>query len=312
MAKKEKFVRTHKENKVQLTTGDKIFTVINHIVWVLVLFIVLYPLYLIVISSVSDPYAVLNGDVVIVPIDFSLIGYERILHYTTLWRGYLMSIIYTVAATVLGIFLTMLAAYALSNKFPGKGIFNFMIIFTMFFNGGLIPTFLVMKDIGLYNNPLILVLMGAMSVWNTMIARTYMQTSIPRELYEAAEIDGSSHFQYFFKIVIPLSSTIMAVLSVYYAVGKWNDYFTALVYLRNQAFWPMQTVLQKILAALTMSAGDVAEMFQDNYTDVAETLRVSNVVKYCAIIVSTVPVTVLYLLMQQYFEKGVMIGSLKG
>ena len=139
-----------------------------------------------------------------------------------------------------------------------------------------------------------------------------MQTSIPRELYEAAEIDGSSHFQYFFKIVIPLSSTIMAVLSVYYAVGKWNDYFTALVYLRNQAFWPMQTVLQKILAALTMSAGDVAEMFQDNYTDVAETLRVSNVVKYCAIIVSTVPVTVLYLLMQQYFEKGVMIGSLKG
>lgn len=309
---KEKTVRIHKENKVQLTFGDKVFTVINHIIWVLVLFIVLYPLYLIIISSVSDPYAVLNGDVVIVPIDFSLIGYERILHYTTLWRGYLMSIIYTVAATVLGIFLTMLAAYALSNQFPGKGIINFMIIFTMFFNGGLIPTFLVMKDIGLYNNPLILILMGAMSVWNTMIARTYMQTSIPRELYEAAEIDGSSHFQYFFKIVIPLSSTIMAVLSVYYAVGKWNDYFTALVYLRNQAYWPMQTVLQKILAALTMSAGDVAEMFQDNYTDVAETLRVSNVVKYCAIIVSTVPVTVLYLLMQQYFEKGVMIGSLKG
>ena len=299
-------------SKIRLTTEDRIFTIVNYIFWAVVLLVVIYPLYLIVISSVSDPYAVLNGEVLFYPVDFSWIGYERIMKYSTLWRSYYWAVIYTTGGTVIGITLTMVMAYALSNKFPGKGIVNFMIIFTMFFNGGLIPTFLVMKDLGLYNRPVIMVLMGAMSVWNTMIARTYISTSIPGELYEAAMIDGSDHFQYFFKIVMPLSGTILAVLSVYYAVAKWNDYFTALVYLRDNKYWPLQTVLRQILAALTVSAGDVAEMFADDYTDVAETLRVSNVVKYCAIIISTVPAVMLYLVMQDYFVKGVMIGSVKG
>ena len=272
----------------------------------------LYPLYLIVISSVSDPYAVMNGKVLLWPVDFSLIGYEKILNYHTLWRSYGWAIFYTVGSTALGITLTMFMAYALSNQFIGKRLINFMIVFTMFFSGGLIPTFLVMRDIGLYNKPLIMILMSAMSVWNTMIARTYISTSIPGQLYEAATIDGSNHFTYFFKIVMPLSGTILAVLCVYYAVGKWNDYFTALVYLRDQSYWPLQTVLRQILASLTVSAGDVAEMFIGDYTDVAETLRISNVVKYVAIIVSTVPVVILYLTMQNFFVKGVMIGSVKG
>jgi putative aldouronate transport system permease protein len=298
--------------RIRLTTGDLIFTICNYIFWVLVLLIVIYPLYLIVISSVSDPYAVMNGEVLLYPVDFSWIGYEKIMEYTTLWRGYGWAIVYTVCGTGIGIIFTMLMAYALSNKFLGKGLVNFIIIFTMFFSGGLIPTFLVMKDIGLYNKPIIMVLMGAMSVWNTMIARTFISTNIPKELHEAASIDGADHFQYFFKVVLPLSGTIVAVLSVYYAVAKWNDYFTALVYLRDSTYWPLQTVLRKILAALTVSAGDVAEMFEGDYTDVAETLRVSNVVKYCAIIVSTVPAVILYLFMQDYFVKGVMIGSVKG
>jgi putative aldouronate transport system permease protein len=297
---------------IRLSTEDRVFTVFNYAFWALVLLIILYPLYLIVISSVSDPYAVMNGEVLLYPVDFSLIGYEKIMKYNTLWRSYYWAIIYTVSGTALGISLTMLMAYALSNKFPGKGLVNFIIIFTMFFSGGLIPTFLVMRDIGLYNKPIIMMLMGAMSVWNTMIARTFISISIPGELYEAAMIDGSDHFQYFFKIVLPLSGTIVAVLSVYYAVAKWNDFFTALVYLRDNKYWPLQTVLRQILAALTVSAGDVAEMFEGDYTDVAETLRVSNVVKYCAIIISTVPAVVLYLAMQDYFVKGVMIGSIKG
>lgn len=308
MAKKEKNTGV----AIQLTTGDKIFTVCNYIFWAIVLLVIIYPLYLIIISSVSDPYAVMNGEVTLYPIDFSWIGYEKILHYDTLWRGYGWAIVYTVCGTGIGIILTMLLAYALSNKFPGKGLVNLIIIFTMFFSGGLIPTFLVMKDIGLYNKPIIMVLMGAMSVWNTMIARTYISSNIPKELHEAASIDGADHIQYFTKVVMPLSGTIVAVLTVYYAVGKWNDYFTALVYLRDNSYWPLQTVLQKILAALTVSAGDVAEMFEGDYTDVAETLRVSNVVKYCAILVSTVPAVVLYLFMQDYFVKGVMIGSVKG
>ena len=304
--------RNHGHSMDRMPVGDKIFTVCNYIFWVIVLLIVLYPLYLIVICSVSDPYAVMNGEVLLWPVDFSWIGYEKIFAYKTLWVGYGWSLIYTVSGTILGIALTMGLAYALANQFPGKGLVNFMVLFTMFFSGGLIPTFLVMKDIGLYNNPMILILMGSLSVFNTMIARTYLQTSIPKELHEAAEIDGADHFQYFFKCVLPLSGTILAVLSVYIAVARWNDYFTALVYIRDKQYWPLQTVLQKILASLTFSAGDVAEMFQDNYTDVAETLRVSNVVKYCAIIVSTLPAVVLYLVMQDYFVKGVMIGSVKG
>ena len=301
-----------KGSAIQLTTADKIFTVCNYIFWAIVLLIVIYPLYLIIISSVSDPYAVMNGEVLFWPVDFSLIGYQRIMAYDTLWRGYGWAIVYTVAGTALGIVCTLLLAYALANQFIGKGIINFMVVFTMFFNGGLIPTFLVMKEIGLYNKPIIMVLMGALSVWNTMIARTYMQTSIPKELWEAASIDGCDHIRYFLRIVIPLSGTIVAVLTVYYAVGKWNDYFTALVYLRDNSYWPLQTVLRQILAALTVSSGDLAEMFQDNFADAAETLRVANVVKYCSIIVSTVPVVILYLFMQDFFVKGVMIGSVKG
>ncbi|MBO4884128.1 MAG: carbohydrate ABC transporter permease, partial [Clostridia bacterium] len=161
----------------RMTMGDKVFTVCNYIFWVIVLLIVLYPLYLIVICSVSDPYAVMNGEVLLLPVDFSWIGYEKILAYKTLWVGYGWSLIYTVGGTILGIALTMGLAYALANQFPGKGLVNFMVIFTMFFSGGLIPTFLVMKDIGLYNNPMILILMGSLSVFNTMIARTYLQTS---------------------------------------------------------------------------------------------------------------------------------------
>ena len=301
-----------KGTRIHLTRGDLIFNIFNYTFWILILIIMLYPLYLIVISSVSDPYAVMNGKVLFWPVDFSLVGYEKILNYHTLWHSYGWAIVYTVGSTALGITLTMFMAYALSNKFIGKGLINFMIVFTMFFSGGLIPTFLVMRDIGLYNKPLIMILMSAMSVWNTMIARTYISTSIPAELYEAATIDGSNHFTYFFKIVMPLSGTILAVLCVYYAVGKWNDYFTALVYLRDQSYWPLQTVLRQILASLTVSAGDVAEMFIGDYTDVAETLRISNVVKYVAIIVSTVPVVILYITMQNFFVKGVMIGSVKG
>jgi putative aldouronate transport system permease protein len=302
----------NKKNGVQHTTSDKIFLGFNNIFWFFILLIILYPLYLILICSFSDPYAVMNGKVLFFPVDFSLIGYQKIMGFTTLWRSYIWAIIYTIGGTGLGIILTMLMAYALSNKFPGKGLINFMIVFTMFFSGGLIPTFLVMRDIGLYNKPIIMILMGSMSVWNTMIARTYISTSIPRELYEAATIDGADHYRYFFRIVMPLSGTIIAVLCVYYAVGKWNDYFTALVYLRDTQYWPLQTVLRQILATLTVSVGDVAEMFSGDYTDAAEVIRVSNVVKYCAIVISTVPVVILYLAMQKYFVKGVMIGSIKG
>ena len=301
-----------KNTHIREVWQDRLFHIFNQILFVIILFIVIYPLYFIVIASFSDPSAVLNGEVVFWPKDVSLIGYSAIMEYTRIWRGYMWSIIYTVVGTALSVTLTMLLAYALSCQFVGKKLINWLIVFTMFFSGGLIPTFLTMKNLGLYNRPLIMILMGAISVWNTMIARTCIQTSLPPGLYEAAQIDGASHARYFFQIVLPLSSTIIAVLCVYYAVGRWNDYFTALIYLKNTEYWPLQTVLRQILATLTISGSDYAEALGDDFANASEAQRIANSVKYCSIIISTVPAVVLYIFLQDYFVKGVMIGSIKG
>lgn len=291
---------------------DRLFHIFNQILFVIILFIVIYPLYFVVIASFSDPSAVLNGEVVFWPKNVSLVGYSAIMEYTRIWRGYMWSIIYTVVGTALSVTLTMLLAYALSCQFVGKKLVNWLVVFTMFFSGGLIPTFLTMKDLGLYNKPIIIILMGAISVWNTMIARTFIQTSLPQGIYEAAQIDGASHTRYFFQIVLPLSSTIIAVLCVYYAVGRWNDYFTALIYLKKTEYWPLQTVLRQILASLTISGSDYAEALGDDFANASEAQRIANSVKYCSIIISTVPAVVLYIFLQDYFVKGVMIGSIKG
>lgn len=301
-----------KNTHIREVWQDRLFHIFNQILFAIILFIVIYPLYFIVIASFSDPSAVLNGEVVFWPKDVSLIGYNAIMEYTRIWRGYMWSIIYTVVGTALSVTLTMLLAYALSCQFVGKKLINWLVVFTMFFSGGLIPTFLTMKNLGLYNRPLIMILMGAISVWNTMIARTFIQTSLPQGLYEAAQIDGASHARYFFQMVLPLSSTIIAVLCVYYAVGRWNDYFTALIYLKNTEYWPLQTVLRQILATLTISGSDYAEALGDDFANASEAQRIANSVKYCSIIISTVPAVVLYIFLQDYFVKGVMIGSIKG
>jgi len=171
----------------------------------------------------------------------------------------------------------------------------------------------VMKDIGLYNTRAIMILMGCVSVWNLMVARTFIQTSIPQELYEAAMLDGATHFNYFFRIVVPLCKTIVAVLAVYYGVSKWNDYFTGLVYIRNRSLLPLQTILREILATLQVDkSGDYMLSLADSAESINEAMRIANVAKYCIIVVATGPVVILYAFMQKYFEKGVMIGSLKG
>ena len=176
----------------------------------------------------------------------------------------------------------------------------------------MIPTFLVMRDIGLYNTRWVLILMGCVSVWNMMVARTYIQSTIPEELYEAAVLDGATHFQYFGKVVLPLSKTIVAVLTVYYGVARWNDYFSGLVYTRDRKLIPLQTLLKELLA--TLQSTQVSELVPDDLTTVSveEAMRIANVSKYCIIVVSTVPIVLLYVILQKYFEKGVMIGSLKG
>ncbi len=298
----------------KLSISNRIFHIINALFWIIAMFLILYPLYLVLIASVSDPDAIVRGEVIWHPVDFSLMGYEAIFGYSELIRSYINSIFYTAVSVALSIGITLCAAYALSRpKFKGKALFNIYFVFTMFFSGGLIPTFLTLKDIGLYNTPLVIILMGCVSVWNLMVARTFIQTSIPHELYEAAMLDGASHFQYFIKVVIPLSKTIIAVLAVYYGVAKWNDYFTGLVYLRDRQLYPLQTVLREILATLQVDkSGDYMMSMADSAASMAEAVRIANVAKYCIIVVATGPVVILYAVMQKYFEKGVMIGSLKG
>ena len=303
-----------KKSKKRLSAANRAFYIFNGIFWTIIMFIILYPLYLVVIASVSDPDAIVRGEVIWHPVDFSLIGYEAVFQYGELLQSYGNSIFYTAMSVIISIVITMAAAYSLSRpKFPGKGIFNFIFVFTMFFGGGLIPTFLVMRDLGLYNTRLLMILMGCVSVWNLMVARTYIQTSIPHELYEAAMLDGATHFDYFFRCVIPLSKTIIAVLAVYYGVSKWNDYFTGLVYLKDRDLLPLQTVLREILATLQVDrSSDYMLTMSENAASISEAMRKANVAKYCIIVIATGPVVVLYGFLQKYFEKGVMIGSLKG
>lgn len=294
--------------------SNRVFYLFNTVFWCAVMFITIYPLYLVLIASVSDPNAVFKGQVVWHPVGFTLSGYKAVLKYEELLSSYWNSIVYTFASVVVSIVVTLGAAYVLSRpRFKGKGFFNFYFVFTMFFNGGLIPTFLVMRDIHLYNTPFIMILMGCVTVWNMMVARTYIQNSIPHELYEAAMLDGASHFQYFFKVVVPLSKTIMAVLAVYYGVAKWNDFFTGMVYLRDRELYPLQTILRDILASLQVNLSDfIMAMDAAAIEEYYEATRVANLAKYCIIVVATGPVVILYGFLQKYFEKGVMIGSLKG
>ena len=303
-----------RKTRIRETQQDRVFNAVNLIFWIIVLFIVLYPMWLILIASVSDPDAVLQAKVLTWPVDFSLMGYEAVFQYSELWGSYLNSIFYTVAGSALSVVVTLAAAYALSRRFAGKKFVNLAITFTMFFSGGLIPIFLNIKDLGLLNTRTVMIVMNLVSVWNLMVARTYIQTSIPDDLYEAASIDGANHFTYFFRCVLPLSGTIVAVLSVYYGVARWNDYFTGLVMLRDRSLFPLQLVLREILTSLssTGSSDTFFAAYADNLGGLQEALRKAEVAKYCCIVVATVPAILLYIFMQKYFVKGVMIGSLKG
>lgn len=239
--------------RARKSIGDVTFDIINNIFWIIVLFIVLYPLWFVIIASFSDPDMVIQGKVLFWPKDFSWIGYEAVFDHKELIRSYGNSIFYTLTGTALSVAVTMMAAYALTQNFPGKKFVNFLFVFTMFFSGGLIPQFLMNKQLGLHDTILLMIIINCVSIWNLMISRTYIMMNVPKELYEAAIMDGASHFSYFFRTVLPLSGTIIAVLCVYYGVSRWNDYFTALVYITDRKKLPLQTVLREIIASLTTS-----------------------------------------------------------
>ena len=297
-----------KHNYFKRSKEDIFFDIFNYAVLGIITVLVLYPLYFIVIASFSDPDAINTGQVVFFPKGFNTLGYQRIFENTKIWRAYGNTIFYTFVGTAINIIMTMVFAYPLSRKdFSGRKFMTFFMMFTMYFQGGLMPTYLLMQKIGLYDTPWVMVLLPALNVFNVIIAKTNIQHNIPEELYEAASIDGCSHFKFFWQIVMPLSKSIMAVLVLYYGVAHWNEFMNGLVYLRDEGLYPLQLVLRGILVQNQASA--------DMMTDIESMLeqqKAAELIKYGLIIVSALPVLVIYPFLQKYFAKGVMVGAVKG
>ena len=284
-------------------------------VLVLLTFAIAYPIYYTIIASFSDHQAVATCQVNLVPVGFQLTAYQAVFENDQIWQGYLNTIIYTVGGTAFNLFLTIPAAYAMSKKqMLGHGALTWYFLITMYFSGGMIPTYLLYKDLNLINNPLIMIISGGLSIYNMIVTRTYYQNSIPDSLYEAGRIDGSSEIGIFFKIALPLSMPIIAVMCLYYAVGHWNGYFTALMYLTKTKYQPLALVLRRILimneTALDEAVG--AALDPNLIANAAARANLVVTMKYALVIIASLPMLILYPFIQKYFVKGVMIGSVKG
>ncbi|TDQ36079.1 carbohydrate ABC transporter permease [Aureibacillus halotolerans] len=296
--------------KIKENFQDQIFLTFNRIVLCFVLLIVAYPLMYIVSASVSNPAAVNSGAMWLLPVDFTLEGYERVFGDSRIWRGYRNTLFYTVVGTLINLAVTLPAAYAMARKdFVGRNFFMAMFVITMFFSGGLIPTYLLVKSLGLVNSPWALLLPNAAAVWNIIICRTFFQVTIPQELEEAAKMDGCSVTKMFFKIVLPLSAPIIAVMALFYGVGHWNSYFNALIYLTDREWFPLQLVLRQILVLQEIGSELSGAV---NGEAAANKEQIAAIIKYAVIIIATLPIIVIYPFMQRFFVKGVMIGSIKG
>ncbi|MFV0398989.1 MAG: carbohydrate ABC transporter permease [Oscillospiraceae bacterium] len=295
--------------------NDRIFDVANILLLVLLVIVIAYPLYFTLIASVSEPVDVATGQVVLLPKGFTFDAYKEVFKDDRVWTGYANSLLYTVAGTLLSLALTIPAAYVLSKKnLRGRGVLSGYFIFTMFFSGGLIPTYLLVKDMNLLNKPYTLIVLGAFSVYNMVVARVFYETSIPSTLYEAAQIDGCSQFGQFFRIAIPLSKPIIAVIALYYAVSRWNDFFTALVYITKSDFYPLQLVLRNILLQnqTRMATMDASVLKAEELLYLTRQAYMAEAMKYALIFISSLPMLIAYPFVQKHFVKGVMIGSIKG
>lgn len=295
-----------KSTKVKKPKGDRVFDTVSVIVGILLLIIVLYPMYFVVIASFSGPASVANGEVWLLPKNITFEGYKRIFEEKRIWVGYKNTILYTIVGTALSLLFTMPAAYALSRKdLKGRNIIMMYFVFTMFFSGGLIPTYLTINQFHLTNTFWVIVLPFSVSVYNMIIARTFFASNIPQELLESAQLDGCSNTRFFVQIVMPLSKAIIAVIAMYCAVAQWNQFFTSLVYVRDDKLIPLQLVLRNILLQNQALANSSS-------LAMSEVQRVADQMKYGIILVSTIPIMCVYPFVQKYFTKGVMIGSVKG
>lgn len=300
---------THKRsNKIDLCLSDKIMNAVVYTLMILLVVVILYPLIYVVSSSFSSGEAVSTGKVLLWPVDFSLQGYKAVFAYKQVWVGYRNTIFYTLVGTALNLVLTVMVAYPLSRKnLQFRGFYTTLFLITMFFSGGIIPSYILMTKLHLTNTKWSLIFSGSISVYNMIIMRTFFQNSIPNELLEAGKIDGITDIGYLFKVVIPLSKAIFAVITLYYAVGHWNSYFNAMLYLRDETLYPLQLVLRSIL-----NVGKI-DLSQITDAELIKQMRgLSDLMKYSLIIISSAPIIIAYPFVQRFFEKGVMIGSVKG
>ncbi len=299
------------KSKVQ---GDFRFDVINMIALTILMLIFFYPMYLCLISAISSPEEVFAGRVLLIPKGFNAEGFQRVLQNDSLWRGYLNSICYTILGTAINLALTMTGAFVLSRKtFALRGVLNWMVLITMFFGGGMIPTYLLVKNLGMLNTVWALVLPGAISTWNLIITRTFISSSIPDELQEAAQIDGCNNARFFVSIVLPNSSTIIAVIGLFYAVDHWLSYWNAMLYITKSEMYPLQLVLRDILLKAEVALQNAQSGNDlDGGASIVELLRISESVKYIVVIAGTLPLLIAFPFVEKYFVKGVMIGSVKG
>lgn len=288
------------------TASDWVVDIVIYAFIILAVIAILYPLWFIVIASFSDPKLVASGQISFLPQGITFKGYARVFSDARIWRGYENTLIYAFGGTLLNMAVTIPVAFALSRReFRARRVIMFLFTFTMFFGGGLIPSYLLYKQLGILDSAWVFILPGAVSVYNVIIARSFFDTSIPEELFDAAQLDGMGYIGYFVRIVIPLSSAIIAVIALYYFVGHWNDYFTGLIYVTDTNKWPLQNVLQQILLANQTQTSLAASGAQ-------EAREIAEQIKYGVIIVSTLPLLILYPFLQKYFNKGVMIGAVKG
>ena len=290
----------------RISRGDRITDIISYIVLSIIVLLCLYPVYFVIVASFSHPTAVNSGKMLLWPEGFNLDGYEYVFNDRRIWIGYSNTIIYVVLGTLLGLFACLTGGYALSRKdLPGRKIIMGLYVFTMYFSGGLVPGYLVVKSLGLLNTRAILVILGSVSVYNIILIRTFFQSNLPEELRESAFIDGCGNLRFFVQFALPLSKAIIAVIALYLAVGYWNSYFNALIYATDSQKHPLQLVLRQML--LIDTGAEVGDP-----ESAAELGRIMQVIKYAIIVVSTLPVMCVYPFLQKYFVQGVMIGSLKG
>ncbi len=295
------------KKRKKIKAGDRAFDIINTLLLVLIFVIILYPMYYVLIASFSDPDKVLTGKIFLLPKGFQLESYKTVFSNSEVMNGYLHTIMYATVGTLINLFVTLTAGYALSrDDLRGRKPITLFFIFTMFFSGGTVPTYMLVKNLGLLNTFWAMVLPNAMSVWNLILCRNFFEGNIPKELLEVSQIDGCRNDYFFLKIVLPLSKALIAVMVLFYAVGHWNSYMQPLLYLSDRSKYPLQLVLKNILISSQPDAS-LAGM-----TDRAELYKQTEMLKYALVVVSSVPMIALYPFVQKYFVQGVMVGSVKG